>query len=65
MNLVNDTRAQEQEKRMALAKAMPVPKYEPDLRYQTKEFARAPKSGLLARPNHLGDGIVQDLPEGF
>lgn len=45
--------------------AIPVPNMEPDARYMTKEFARMPKSGLMARPNHLGDGIVQKLPKGF
>lgn len=65
MNLENETNAQRSQKQKALAAAMPLPDYEPDLQYCNKEFTRKPKSGLFARPNHLGDGIVQDLPEGF
>ena len=57
MNLINDTREQLREKRMALAKALPIPNMEPGLAYQTKEFTRLSKSGLLSRPNHLGEGL--------
>lgn len=58
MNVNNDTDVQRSKKREALSKALPLPPYEPDLRYQTKDFTRSGKSGLMARPNHLGDGIV-------
>ncbi len=55
----NQTARQHAEKQSALHKAMPALRhYEPDLHYQTKDFTRAPKSGLMSMPNHLGDGIV-------
>lgn len=59
MNVENETSGQLAQKRRALANAMPLPAYEPDLRYQGKEFTREAKSGLMAMPNHLGDGIVR------
>lgn len=69
MNELNDTRAQMAEKHRALNNALPVPDYEPDLVYQRKEFTRMPKSGVMAKPNHLGRGLkaVMDtsLPEEF
>lgn len=56
----NLTARQHAEKRDALHRAEPaVRSYEPDLRYQTKEFTRLPKSALMAMPNHLGDGIMK------
>ncbi len=55
----NLTAIQHAQKAQALHSAMPaLREYEPDLRYQTKDFTRQAKSGLMARPNHLGDGIV-------
>lgn len=69
MNELNDTRAQMAEKHRALNKALPVPDYEPDLHYQRKEFTRMPKSGVMAKPNHLGRGLKHSmdtsLPEEF
>ncbi len=61
----NETAAQMAQKQRALNAALPVPNMEPALAYQTKEFTRRPKSGILAGPNHLGEGLRVDIPEGF
>lgn len=65
MNKDNESAGQMAQKRRALANSMPLSGYEPDLYYGTKEFTRKPKSGLKARPNHLGDKLHEDLPGGF
>ena len=65
MELENQTMAQMRAKREALARALPLPNMEPDLAYQTKEFTRKAKSGILARPNHLGDSLKVVLPGDF
>lgn len=64
MNANNDTVAQRREKQMALNRALPLPDYEPDLHYCTKEFTRLSKSGIMARPNHLGRGLKSEYEVG-
>ena len=72
MHEYNETAKQIAEKQDALRRSMPNPNYEPDLVYQDKAFARRPKTGLHAMPNHMGKGLEErrsreydDLPEGF
>lgn len=65
MNVNNDTVAQRRQKAEALNNALPIPDYEPDLVYQNKGFSRLSKSGIAARPNHLGRGLKSDLSKRY